>query len=96
LLPRAAPASRNDRDESPLPRNQHGCADVHARRGIVRPRRRGCTRSACSSDRNRGNRRRVQIQLWNSIRRLNVCIEVPTNAAEMGSIAAKPAPATTS
>ena len=34
---------------------------------------------------------RAYIQLWNSISRLNVSIDVPTKAAEIGSIAAKPA-----
>ena len=37
---------------------------------------------------------RPQIQLWKSISRTNVSIDVPTNATEIGSIAAKPAPAT--
>jgi hypothetical protein len=37
----------------------------------------------------------AQIQFWNSISRLNVAIDVPTNAAEIGSMAAKPANATT-
>jgi len=32
-----------------------------------------------------------QIQFWKIISRLNVSIDVPTNAAEIGSIAAKPA-----
>ena len=35
-----------------------------------------------------------QIQLWNSISRLKVAIDVPTNAAEIGNMAAKPAEAT--
>ena len=41
------------------------------------------------------SQRTDQIQLWNSINRLKVSMDVPTNAAEIGSIAAKPAPATT-
>jgi hypothetical protein len=32
-----------------------------------------------------------QIQFWKIIRRLNVAIEVPMNAADIGNIAAKPA-----
>jgi hypothetical protein len=32
----------------------------------------------------------AQIQFWKIIRRLNVAIEVPMNAADIGSIAAKP------
>ena len=32
-----------------------------------------------------------QIQFWKIIRRLNVAIDVPMNAADIGSIAAKPA-----
>jgi hypothetical protein len=35
----------------------------------------------------------AQIQLWKIISRLKVAIDVPTNAAEIGSIAAKPADA---
>ena len=34
---------------------------------------------------------RAYIQLWNSISRLNVVIDVPTKATVIGSIAAKPA-----
>src|SRR5438105_2916601 len=33
----------------------------------------------------------AQIQFWKIIRRLNVAIEVPMNAADIGNIAAKPA-----
>ena len=36
-------------------------------------------------------RRSTQIQLWNIISRLKVAIDVPTKAAEIGSITAKPA-----
>jgi hypothetical protein len=36
---------------------------------------------------------RAYIQFWKIISRLNVAIEVPTNAAEIGSIAKKPAKA---
>jgi hypothetical protein len=32
----------------------------------------------------------AQIQFWKIIRRLNVAIEVPMNAADIGNIAAKP------
>jgi hypothetical protein len=32
-----------------------------------------------------------QIQFWKIIRRLNVVIDVPMNAADIGNIAAKPA-----
>src|SRR3954469_18345792 len=38
-----------------------------------------------------GDLRSPQIQFWKIISRLNVSIDVPTNAAEIGSIAAKPA-----
>jgi hypothetical protein len=40
------------------------------------------------------DRRRFHIQLWNSINRLNVCMDVPMKAAEIGSITAKPIAAT--
>jgi hypothetical protein len=36
----------------------------------------------------------IQIQFWKIISRSNVSIDVPTNAAEIGSITAKPANAT--
>jgi hypothetical protein len=42
----------------------------------------------CSSD---GGAVAAQIQLWKTIRRPNVAIEVPMNAADIGNIAAKPA-----
>src|SRR4051812_8323039 len=46
----------------------------------------------CQADPPAGVRQAVaQIQFWKIISRLNVSIDVPTNAAEIGSIAAKPA-----
>lgn len=50
---------------------------------------------AAPTDRPRRAVVRGQIQPWNSINRLNVAIDVPTKAAETGSMTANPAAAIT-
>ena len=61
------------------------------RRSLTSPRLRGEGEVAHSAS---IQTHHTQIQFWKIISRLKVSIDVPTNAAEIGSIAAKPANAT--